>query len=107
MVDRQRTADIPHLQVAFTHEADVFLNAAEATVYSVRALSETEKNQVAQVFAAKAGKASLRLSNTIDPTLIAGIRVRIGNRIYDGSVSRKLEKIERQLVPKMRTTGVK
>ncbi|NGP44735.1 F0F1 ATP synthase subunit delta [Bacillaceae bacterium SIJ1] len=100
MIERQRTLDIPHLSEAFNQEADAFLNTGEAVVYSVRPLTEAELQQVAEVFSQKAGKASLRVKNETDPSLIAGIRVRIGNRIYDGSVSRQLEKIERQLVSK-------
>ncbi|NEH82094.1 F0F1 ATP synthase subunit delta, partial [Rhizobium leguminosarum] len=35
--------------------------------------------------------------NEVQTDLIGGIKVRIGNRIYDGSVSGKLQRIERQL----------
>ncbi|ARI76079.1 F0F1 ATP synthase subunit delta [Halobacillus mangrovi] len=73
---------------------------AEATVYSVRELSDKEKEQISKVFAPKVGKQSLNITNMIDSSLLGGIRVRIGNRIFDGSVSGKLNRLERELVSK-------
>jgi len=34
----------------------------------------------------------------IDPSLIGGIRLQIGNRIFDSSVSAKLDRLKKQLI---------
>lgn len=73
------------------------LNVADAKVYSVRPLSAEEQATLSAVFAAKVGKASLNISNIVDSSLIGGVKIRIGNRIFDGSVSGKLERLGRQL----------
>ncbi|WP_226581410.1 F0F1 ATP synthase subunit delta [Halobacillus litoralis] len=75
---------------------------AEATVYSVRELSDEEKQQISKTFAPKVEKQSLNITNIIDSSLLGGIRVRIGNRIFDGSVSGKLSRMERELVSNKR-----
>ncbi|MCA1020923.1 F0F1 ATP synthase subunit delta [Halobacillus litoralis] len=71
---------------------------ADADVYSVRQLSEAEKQRISESFAPKVGKQSLNLTNIVDPSIIGGIRLRVGNRIFDGSVSGKLRRIERKLL---------
>ena len=58
---------------------------ADATVYSIRPLTEAETEAFLQAFAAKIGKDRLRIENIVDSNLLGGIKVRIGNRIYDGS----------------------
>ncbi|WP_110112619.1 F0F1 ATP synthase subunit delta [Bacillus sp. CGMCC 1.16541] len=71
---------------------------AQATVYSVKPLSEDEEKALSGAFARKVGKQSLRISNVVDKSLIGGVKLRIGNRIYDGSIHGKLERIHRELL---------
>ncbi|WP_027408021.1 F0F1 ATP synthase subunit delta [Anoxybacillus tepidamans] len=98
LLDRHRIDIVAQLAEEFIALVNEARGVAEATVYSVRALTEDEKQALSQVFAAKVGKASLRIHNVIDPSLIGGVKLRIGNRIYDGSVSGKLERLQRQLI---------
>ena len=46
----------------------------------------------------KIGKKSLRIENIVDTSLLGGVRLKIGNRIYDGSLSGKLERLQRKLL---------
>ncbi|MFB1051536.1 F0F1 ATP synthase subunit delta [Paraliobacillus sp. JSM ZJ581] len=83
---------------------DQFVNLAEesrgtkrAIVYSVRELSEAEKQQLADVFQAKLHIAKLKIDNVIDPNVLGGVKLRIGNTVYDGSVKGKLERMEKNI----------
>ena len=38
------------------------------------------------------------LATTIDPSIIGGLVARIGSTVYDGSVTRQLEKMKERLV---------
>src|SRR5690625_7470436 len=62
---------------------------AEVTVYSVRALSSAEKAELETNFAKRFNKQSIELQNEIDSTLLGGLKIRVGNTIYDGSVQGK------------------
>ena len=73
-------------------------SVAEAKVYTIRPLTEEERAGVSSVFAAKVGKKSLKIENIVDRDLIGGMKLRIGNRIFDGSISGKLNRLERQLL---------
>lgn len=41
--------------------------------------------------------AQVELETRVDPALLGGMRIEIGSRLYDGSVRRRLERIERGL----------
>jgi F-type H+-transporting ATPase subunit delta len=98
LLDRHRIEIVPELANEFIALANEERGVAEATVYSVRPLTEEEKQALSSVFAQKVGKATLRIHNVIDSSLIGGVKLRIGHRIYDGSVSGKLERLQRQLI---------
>ena len=70
---------------------------ADATVYSVRKLSEVEKGQLQVSFAKRMGKAAINLENVVDPSIIGGIKIRVGNTIYDGTISGKLNRISKEI----------
>lgn len=98
MFDHHREAVILDLIKQYVDLANEERGIAEATVYSVRPLSDRESSALSEVFAKRIGKKTLRIDNQIDADLIGGIKIRIGNRIYDGSVNGKLERIGRQLM---------
>ncbi|MBF0705249.1 F0F1 ATP synthase subunit delta [Guptibacillus hwajinpoensis] len=98
LIERKRVAivfDLVSQFERFTYEQQ---QKAAAKVYSVKPLTEEEQMKVSAVFAKRVGKTTLLIENVIDPTLIGGIKVRIGNRIFDGSISGKLKRMERELV---------
>jgi F-type H+-transporting ATPase subunit delta len=97
LIDRHRQSIVIDMIDEYQTLSNDARNVANATVYSVRELSGTEKSTLSSVFAAKVGRASLVISNVVDPSLIGGVKIRIGNRIFDGSVSGKLERLGRQL----------
>jgi F-type H+-transporting ATPase subunit delta len=70
---------------------------AEATVYSAKPLGEAEKEAVAAVFARRAGKTKLLIDNIVDKDVIGGLRVRIGDTVYDGTVATQLERIHKRM----------
>ncbi|PLS18336.1 F0F1 ATP synthase subunit delta [Bacillus sp. M6-12] len=98
MTDRHRTDVIVQMAVDFIELANEEKSVADAQVYTVRPLSDSERDAVSSSFAAKVGKSTLRIENIVDRGLLGGIKLRIGNRIFDGSVSGKLERLERELL---------
>ncbi|WP_368503086.1 F0F1 ATP synthase subunit delta [Alkalihalophilus sp. As8PL] len=73
-------------------------NMAEAIVYSAKPLTGEEQAQIAEIFGKKVNKAKLLVTNVVNKDLIGGLKIRIGDRIYDGSVKSQLDRLERQLI---------
>jgi F-type H+-transporting ATPase subunit delta len=98
LIDRHRDDQIVEVANQFIELANEEMGIAEAKVYSIRPLSDAEREGLSSAFAAKIGKKSLKIENIVDSDLLGGIKLRIGNRIYDGSLRGKLDRLERKLL---------
>ena len=98
LVDSKRITEVMEVASEFETLSDEAQGIAGAKVYSTRPLTEEERTSISAAFAGKVGKQSLRIENVLDPSLIGGIRLQIGNRIFDSSVSAKLERLRKQLI---------
>lgn len=98
MIERKRLAEIADMAAEFVALSNEAKSVAEAQVYTTRPLTEAECEAISATFAPKVGKQSLKIDNIVDRNIIGGMKLRIGNRIFDGSVSGKLIRLERQLL---------
>lgn len=98
MIERHRSDMIAPMADEFVELANEEKSVADATVYTVRPLTEAEVEAVSTSFAKKIGKKTLRITNITDSNLLGGIKLQIGNRIYDGSISGKLDRLSKQLL---------
>jgi len=98
MLDADRMEELPSVLEEFHELANDAAGIAEATVYATRELTEQERTRISSAFAHRVGKQTLHIRTIIDPTLIGGIRLQIGNRIFDSSLSNKLASLRRTLI---------
>jgi len=96
LIERGRVSVLPSLSQAYDEIADERSGRARARVYSAYPLSEADVKAVEAQFSKITGK-QITADNIIDRSLIGGIRVRIGDRLYEGSVAGKLEQLRNQL----------
>jgi F-type H+-transporting ATPase subunit delta len=69
---------------------------AVATVTSATRLAPAQVDRLAQGLASQYGR-GLRINQIIDPSLIGGLRVQIGDNVIDGSIATKLNDLRLQL----------
>jgi F-type H+-transporting ATPase subunit delta len=98
LVDRHRENEIMDVAGEFSKLANEERGVEAANVYSVRPLTDEERTALSVSFAKKIGKKSLQIENVVDSDLLGGVKVRIGNRIFDGSLRGKLDRLERTLL---------
>lgn len=98
LVDRKRINETVEIATEFEALSNDAQGIADAKVYSTRPLTDNERAAISSAFAHKVGKQTLRIENEIDPSLLGGIRLQIGNRIFDSSVSGKLDRLKKQLL---------
>lgn len=96
LLSRGREELLPYLLLDYIEIASVALNQATAFVTSAFELSESDKAEIAAHFGKLEGK-TVRVQSVVDKSLIGGITVRIGDRLYDGSLSGKLNRLEQTL----------
>ncbi|WP_167628793.1 F0F1 ATP synthase subunit delta [Listeria valentina] len=97
LIDRGREDYLMVIADLYKERVNNLEGIAEADVYSVIPLSDQEKESLSAVFAKKLDKKKLHIHNHVDKSLIGGVRVVIGTRIYDDSLKTKLKNMERQI----------
>jgi F-type H+-transporting ATPase subunit delta len=76
---------------------DVKLNRVRAAVTLARPADETLRRSIAEALSRELGKEVLP-SFSVDPEILGGTIVRVGERIHDGSIRRRMTKLRRQLL---------
>jgi len=94
LIERGRQDVFSELLTSYTAIVSRTLNVADAVVYTPYPLNEQEQAEVAATFGQISGK-RLKVVNVIDEKLIGGLKVVIGDTLYDGSISGKLERLEK------------
>jgi len=98
LVERHRIDNVPAIIDEFIHLHNEANGVAVATVYSTRALTDDEKVQLEVSFKKRFNKKEVSIVNEIDPSLLGGVKIRVGNTIYDGSLHNKLNRIKDNIV---------
>ena len=97
VVRRGRQKLFGEIADAYQAELDVKLNRVRAGVVVARELDEQMRDQIRAALANALGK-DVVAEFSVDPDILGGTIVRVGERVYDGSVRRRMTRLRRQLV---------
>ena len=96
IADHQRTHILPEILAAFQDVIRQRQGIAEAEISSAVELSAGQKKRFAQTLERLTGK-KIEAKYSLDPALLGGAVVRVGDTIYDGSVRSSLNEIRARL----------
>lgn len=97
LIDKDRMFFLDDILKEFVRLAYVELGIETANVASARPLDETQMKRIREALEKKTGH-RINLTNTIDPSLIAGIRVTTDNSVTDVTVARQIEGMKEALL---------
>ena len=97
LAERDRLAILPDLVEAYGERLRAHLNIVSATITTAEPLDGARVKAMEQKLSAATGR-TVALQATVDPSLVGGVVARIGSVVYDGSVTRQLEKIRERLL---------
>jgi F-type H+-transporting ATPase subunit delta len=97
LADRDRLILVPELLAAYRDRLLDFRGVVRAEVTTASPLDEPRANAIRQGLATLTGRTVL-LATKVDPAIIGGLVARIGSTVYDGSITRQLEKMKERLV---------
>lgn len=89
LVDRRRETFFGDITAEFVKRANEGRNTVTASVTSAVELNDAEKAGMDKTLAKMTGK-TVQVSYSVDPSLVGGVVVRIGDKIIDGSVKTRL-----------------
>ena len=96
VADNQRTHLLPEMLQTFESVIRQRQGMAEAEVTSAAELTATQKTSLQQTLERLTGK-KMQAKYSLDPALLGGAVVRIGDTIYDGSVKNRLNQMRARL----------
>ena len=96
LVSKQREALVPAVVQAYNALRDEREGVVEAEVRSAQPLSADEADRIKAGLEARTGQ-TVRMHIKIQPDLIGGLVVRVGDTVYDRSVRHQLDTLREQL----------
>ncbi len=97
LIDKGRIVYLQQILTEYVRLANEELGIVIATVFSARKLSKADMTRIRQALQKKTGK-QIVISNHVDPTLIAGIKVTVGNNVTDATMKKKIDSMKEALL---------
>ncbi|GAA0366615.1 F0F1 ATP synthase subunit delta [Bacillus horti] len=97
LIERNREDEIESVFEYYVYFANRERGLADAYVTSTKPLTDDEKQGLVDHFSKKLNK-KIRITNHVDSSILGGVIVKIGDSLYDGSVSGKLHRFKRRVV---------
>jgi F-type H+-transporting ATPase subunit delta len=94
---RRRISALPAVSADLDRLTDEKAGVARVTVISAERLPDSYRERLVEELAAMTGK-KVVLDQKLDPELLAGVVVRIGDRVIDGSARTRLAELRTQLL---------
>lgn len=96
VVHKQREGHLPAIIDAFLAYADEVEGIMEVKVYAAQPLADASEALLKERLERALGS-QVRLRVEVDPALLAGVVVRVGDLRIDGSAARRLQRLEERL----------
>ncbi len=93
MIVNRRLAELPAVAQAFGALLAARRGQQTADVTTAHPLNDTQRAQIVARLT-EAGHSGVRLSESVDPSILGGLIVRIGSRLYDNSIKSKLQRLQ-------------
>ncbi|MCR5301487.1 MAG: ATP synthase F1 subunit delta [Lachnospiraceae bacterium] len=97
IVVNNRYEETDGILAKFIEEVKEYKKTGVAYVSTPVALSDAQKDNIRRKLLDTTDYVEMEMNYEIDPSLIGGMRIRIGDRVIDSSISTKLNELARQL----------
>jgi F-type H+-transporting ATPase subunit delta len=96
LASRGQVQVLPTIADRFQEMLDAHQGVERAEVVSAVSLTDAQQEQVTQMLNDLSGQ-DVRLTTRVDPEILGGLVIRIGDRVMDGSARSRLQNMRREL----------
>jgi F-type H+-transporting ATPase subunit delta len=93
LIGNRRLALLPQVVASFGAQLAARRGQQVAEVISAHPLTDTQRAQISARLT-EAGYSGIKLTEQVDPSILGGLIVRIGSRLYDNSIKSKLQRLQ-------------
>jgi F-type H+-transporting ATPase subunit delta len=97
LLAKRRIEILPEIDQEFQRRLRDFQNIASATAITAIPLLPDEEKGIIATLESVTGK-KIELKTTVDPSIIGGVLVRVGDTVYDSTVRSELERLRKVLL---------
>lgn len=98
VITKRRYAELSDIFDYFTARVKEYQKIGVAKVSSARELSESWKKKIEEKLLATTRYEKMEIEYRVDPSLIGGVVIRLGDRVVDNSIRSKLAALKSQLL---------
>jgi F-type H+-transporting ATPase subunit delta len=99
LVNKDRFDCVAAISVAALRLNDEKSGEIQATVTTAETIDDTARNEIADQLSKTLGK-KVKLDSVIDPSIVGGVVVRVGDTVYDNSVVGQLQQVRQRAMEK-------
>nr|XP_061811854.1 ATP synthase subunit delta-like [Nerophis lumbriciformis] len=92
LAERDRINELKEIAVVFDEMADARAGREQAFVESATAMPEAAVDQLRRALEKRTGK-KIEMNVSVDPSLIGGVRARVGSYVMDGTIKTELTRL--------------
>jgi ATP synthase F1 delta subunit len=96
LVERQRMPEIFHIRTRYEELWDAAMNLLPVEVTSAVSLDEATVRSIGERIGAGTGD-TIQLTTVVDPDILGGIVLRVGNVILDASIRNRLDQLRKEV----------
>lgn len=97
LIDKSRTSYVEKIYRAYLANVEQYKKEITAVVKTVVPLSKAQEVDLAEKLHQLVGK-KITIENIIDPSLVGGVMIKMGDQVLDGSLKRRLSNLKESLV---------
>lgn len=95
ILSKGRESELQGIAQGFQNLYRIHKGIEEAVITTAHTLTEAQREDIRTKLKALTGH-SIDIKEQIDPSIIGGVRIRVGDRQYNGSIAYQLEQLKRQ-----------
>lgn len=96
LIEHRRTQEMPGIRAEFDRLADEASGVVDTTFTTAIELNPEERERYQQALARRIGR-EVKLRHQVDPQLVGGATVQIGDHLVDGSIRTQLQRLRQEL----------
>jgi F-type H+-transporting ATPase subunit delta len=98
LAERDRLVLLPDLLASYRDRLLDYRKVVRAEVTTAAPLAPDRAKTIESSLAKLTGRSSVIVDAKVDPSIIGGVVARIGSTVYDGSITRQLQKMKDRLI---------
>jgi F-type H+-transporting ATPase subunit delta len=98
LIDKERIGSLPGILRESVRLANERRKIMELTIYTAFPITQEQIDTICGKFKNMYNAADVKVTVTVDSSLIGGVKVVIGDKVYDGSVRKKLAGLRKNMV---------